>query len=126
MEKVYAVVNSSRTLENVPVNFNFVTNRVSAIISNVSYGEKFINSIIMQLATLHSCQDLKLVFLINDDEDNYDWEYAKYLPHVFSDDKQKIIFNLLHRDYFQFFLDDAKRFLKKNERYPFGMPLIKI
>ena len=43
-----------------------------------------------------------------------------------SDDKQKIIFNLLHRDYFQFFLDDAKRFLKKNERYPFGMPLIKI
>ena len=92
MEKVYSVVNSSRTLENVPVNFNFVTNRVSAIISNVSYGEKFINSIIMQLATLHSCQDLKLVFLINDDEDNYDWEYAKYLPHVFSDDKQKRYF----------------------------------
>ena len=29
---------------------------------------------------------------INDDEDNYDWEYAKYLPHVFSDDKQKRYF----------------------------------
>ena len=92
MEKVYDVVNSSRTLENVPVNFNFVTNRVSAIVSNASYGEKFVNSIIMQLATLHSCQDLKLVFLINYDEDNYDWEYAKYLPHVFNDDKTKRYF----------------------------------
>ncbi len=92
MEKVYEVVNSSRTLENVPVNFNLISNRVSAIISNVSYGEKFVNSIIMQLATLHSCQDLKLVFLLNEDEDNYDWEYAKYLPHVFSDDKTKRYF----------------------------------
>ncbi len=92
MEKIYEVVNSSRTLENVPVNFNLITNRVAAIISNVSYGEKFINSVIMQLATLHSCQDLKLVFLLNEDEDNYDWEYAKYMPHVFSDDKQKRYF----------------------------------
>ena len=92
MEKVYEVVNSSRTLENVPVNFNLITNRVAAIISNVSYGEKFVNSVIMQLATLHSCQDLKLVFLLNEDEDNYDWEYAKYMPHVFSDDKQKRYF----------------------------------
>lgn len=87
--KVHEVVNTSTTLENVPVTFNFVNNRVSAIITEVGYGEKFVNSIIMQLAILHSCQDLKMVFMLNKDEDEYDWEYTKYLPHVFSEDKTR-------------------------------------
>ena len=90
--KVQEIVNASRTLENVPICFNFINNRVSAIISNVPYGEKFISSIILQLATLHSCQDLKMVFFLNEEEDRYDWEYCKYLPHVFSDDKTKRYF----------------------------------
>ena len=89
LEKVYQIVNKSTTLENVPVTFNLVNNRVAAIVTRVSYGEKFVNSVILQLATLHSCQDVKLIFFINEDEDNYDWEYTKYLPHIFSDDKTK-------------------------------------
>ena len=92
VNRVHDIVSAGRMLESVPINFNYVTNRVSAIISNVSYGEKFIASVILQLATLHSCQDLKLVFFLNDEEDNYDWEYVKYLPHVFSDDKTKRYF----------------------------------
>ena len=86
MEKVYEVVNSSRILENVPVTFNFLKNRVAAIIDNVSYGKSFLESLIVQLTTLHSAQDLKMVFFINDD-DKYDWEFTKYLPHVFNEDK---------------------------------------
>ncbi|HAB66475.1 MAG TPA: type VII secretion protein EssC [Firmicutes bacterium] len=87
VKNVYEVVNSSRILEDVPVTFNFLKNRVSAIISNEKYGEGFVNSVIMQLATLHSSQDLKMAFFINNNEDNFDWDYAKYLPHTFSDDK---------------------------------------
>lgn len=82
------IVNSSKILNNIPVTFDFKQNRVSAIINKVSYGEAFINSVIIQLATLHSCQDLKLVFFINPEEPNCNFEYAKYLPHIFSDDKQ--------------------------------------
>ena len=96
LEKVYEVVNTSRKLENVPVTFNLINNRVSAIVTNVPYGEKFVNSIMLQLATLHSCQDLRLVFMVNNNEDNYDWEYAKYLPHSFSDDKTRRYFATTH------------------------------
>lgn len=87
LEYIYQIVNNSRILENVPVTFDFKKNRVSAVVSNVSYSQYFIESIIVQLATLHSSQDLKMVFFINNEIDDYDWEYAKYLPHVFSDDK---------------------------------------
>ena len=86
MDKIFAVVDSSRILENVPVTFNFCKNRVSAIIDDVIYGKDFVNSVITQLATLHSAQDLKMVFLLNNN-DKYDLEYVKYLPHTFSDDK---------------------------------------
>lgn len=92
LERVYQIVNTSTTLENTPVTFNFLKNRVSAIITKVSYGEKFVNSVILQLATLHSCQDLKLVFFIDETQDSYDWEYVKYLPHTFSDNKSKRYF----------------------------------
>lgn len=87
MQKIYEVVNSSRILEDVPVTFNFQKNRVSAVISNAGYGQAFIDSIIMQFATLHGPQDLKMAFFINNDEDDFDWDYTKYLPHTFSNDK---------------------------------------
>ncbi len=86
MKKIFEVVDNGRVLENVPVTFNFCKNRVSAIIDDVSYGKDFVNSVIIQLATLHSAQDLKMVFLLNNN-DKYDLEYTKYLPHTFSDDK---------------------------------------
>lgn len=86
MEKIYEIVDNGRILENVPVTFNFCKNRVSGIIDNVPYGKNFVDSAIIQLATLHSAQDLKMVFFLNKN-DKYDLEYVKYLPHTFSDDK---------------------------------------
>lgn len=86
LQKIYDLDHKSRILENVPVTFNFRKHRVSAIINDVSYGDDFVDSIILQLAALHSAQDLKLVFMLSN-RDNKEWEYAKYLPHAFSDDK---------------------------------------
>ena len=86
LERIYKLENDSHVLENVPVTFNFVENRVAALINDVPYGNSFLDSIILQLAALHSAQDLKFAFFIND-KDSYDYDYVKYLPHIFSNDK---------------------------------------
>lgn len=89
LQIVYDIQNRSRVLEDVPVTFNFSKNRVSAIITDVNYGYHFVNSVLLQIATLHSAQDVKLCFFINEnlDQDDY-WSFAKFLPHTFSNDKQ--------------------------------------
>ena len=86
-EKIYSIVNTSTKLENVPITFSFLENKISAIVCNCSYSQFFINTIITQLAIYHSAADLKMVFLTNKDT-GFDLSYAKHFPHVFSADKQ--------------------------------------
>ena len=83
---VYNVVNKSRVIENVPITYSFLENKISAIISSCTYEQSFINGLILQLVTLHSPADLKLVFLLNE-SDMSKWEYAKFLPHTLNADR---------------------------------------
>lgn len=46
------------------------------------------NSLIVQLAALHSYTDVKLVFLTDNSEEELNLKWAKWLPHVFSEDKK--------------------------------------
>lgn len=86
-EKIHSIVNTSRKLENVPITFSFLENKISAVVCNCSYSQFFINTLITQLAIYHSAADLKMVFLTNKDT-GFDLSYAKHFPHVFSADKQ--------------------------------------
>ena len=89
LDLVYELTEQSRILEQVPVTFNFAKNRVSAIIDDAHYGEYFTNSIILQLAALHSAQELKFVFFVDENNNDLDLDYVKYFPHIFSDDKTR-------------------------------------
>ena len=84
-EMVYNVVNRSRTLSNVPITYSLVKNRTSALISDDLVREKYVSNLLLQLVTFHSAADLKLVFLLNNKNS---YEYAKYFPHVWSENKQ--------------------------------------
>lgn len=84
-ESVYQIVAQSKTLRDIPITFSLLNNPISAIICNNSNQEKFINSILLQLVTFQSAVELKLVFLLNHNEKEF--SFAKFLPHVLSDDK---------------------------------------
>ncbi len=84
-EMVYSVVNRSRVLTNVPVTYSLVKNRISALVCNDLVREKYMSNLLLQLVTFHSAADLKIVFLLNSKNA---YEYAKYLPHVWSEDKK--------------------------------------
>lgn len=83
---VIDVVNKTRTLDSIPVYLSLASKNVSSIICNCSFERPFINSIMVQLISLHSCSDLKIV-VFTDKTHAYNWEFAKYLPHCLNDDK---------------------------------------
>ena len=83
---VQKVASESRVLENVPIGFSFVKHNISAIIGESKNKQKFIEGLILQMATFHSYEDLKIVMLTND-KNKSDWDFLKSLPHTFSNDR---------------------------------------
>ena len=84
--RIYGMVGASRILENVPITFSLLQNKISAIICNSDFNQAFINTIFTQLTIFHSAADLKIVFL-NNKNAPFDLSFAKYLPHAFNEDK---------------------------------------
>ncbi len=85
-ERIYQIVHASRMLENVPLSFSLLRDRISAIICNNAMKQPFLETIFAQIALMHSAADLKIVIL-NTDNRNYDLSFTKFYPHLFSADK---------------------------------------
>lgn len=80
--------NNSKTLKSAPIVTSLTEKNVSAIIANEEINiNSFVQSLIIQLITFHSYDDLKLVFLLKEDKQKK-WEYVKMLPHVWNNTKQ--------------------------------------
>lgn len=91
LNQVYNIVEQARYLNNIPVSISLLENTITGIIINGSREKDYLNSLIIQLITMHSAVDLKIVILTNSqNQDN--WDYAKYLPHCWSEDKQTRFF----------------------------------
>lgn len=82
------LVNKSKMLDNVPIAYSFVTNKISAIIDENDLIKKnnFLHNLLIQLTTFHSYDELKIVFLLNKDSD-IDINYVKMMPHVWNNSK---------------------------------------
>lgn len=81
--------NKSKILKNVPITLSLFEKRISAIIApkDKSQIDNYVQSLLIQLVTFHSYENLKLVFLVNRDKQK-SWEYAKMLPHIWDNMKQ--------------------------------------
>lgn len=85
-EQVYKLVENSKKINNVPITFSLVDKNISAIINSRGIDYIFLKSLIIQLVSYHSSGDLKLVFFVQDSKEEY-WQFVKYLPHVWNDEK---------------------------------------
>lgn len=74
-----------RILKDVPVTISLNNGCICGISGGKAESSELIRGIVIQLATLYSYDELKLVFILNE-EDSEDWEYAKWLPHVWNSD----------------------------------------
>ena len=90
-EKVFEVDKNSKMLNNVPITLDLADQTVLAFIFNCTYKNDYTNGIITQLVALHSALELKIVVFTNE-QNAKRWEFVKFFPHCWSDDKQERYF----------------------------------
>lgn len=75
-----------RVLTDVPLAFPLIEKNVAGVIGAASRVRSFVRGMIVQIAALHSYEDVKLIVLA-DEADRDEWAFALHLPHCFSDDR---------------------------------------
>ena len=85
-EMVYEVDKNSKTLIDVPISLSLTEQSVLAFVFNCTYKDTYVDNLLLQLTALQSATELKIVLLTNEENQNR-WDYVKYLPHTFSEDK---------------------------------------
>ena len=86
-DSVIDVVNKTRMLEEIPITLSLSANNICALITNCKFEKQYIDGLILQLVTLHSCLDLKIV-IFTDEVRSVRWNYIKNFPHCWSDNRQ--------------------------------------
>ncbi len=85
-EKVFEVAKNSKKLKDAPVVLNLADQSVVSFIVNCSYSSDYINGLLTQIVALQNPLDLKIVIMTSAKNESK-WEFAKKLPHCWSDEK---------------------------------------
>ena len=81
----------SKDLTDVPISMNLTEKYILGIVGKWMETKEYIKQLILQIIAFHSYEDVKLVFFV-DNKHVDDWEFAKILPHTWSNDKQMRFF----------------------------------
>lgn len=85
LEQAIKIAEEAEKISGVPITADLKQEAITSVISEIDNKDLYINNIILQLVTNHSPLDLKIVFL--SDTQNKTFEYMKYMPHIWSEDK---------------------------------------
>ena len=80
-----SIIISKKYIKNVPITTSLYQKNVTAILGNETNTNQFIDSILLQVMTLHSYRDLKIIYLSSKQNDHF--TYLKLSPHLLNDDK---------------------------------------
>lgn len=92
LEDVYKVKEKYEYIDGMPITVSLKDNPVTSLISHSTSKNNFVNSILLQLIVLNSSLDLKIVIMSDKENEEY-WEFTKYLPHIFAEDKSVRFFS---------------------------------
>ena len=85
-ERVDKLISDYKYIENVPVPYSFLENRLTAIMGPSLKRYSFIDNVILQLVSFYSYEDIKFVLFTNE-KNIKRWDYLKYFNHSFSNQK---------------------------------------
>ena len=86
VDMLHDVTKKSKILQRAPIVYSLAEKHISALISQDKEDlMNMVKSVLMQLITFQSYDDLKLVFWISD---RRKWEFVKMLPHIWNDSKE--------------------------------------
>ncbi len=86
-EELYTLCEKEKPLHNIPITYSLYENHVSGVIGERKIVAEFAKGLIIQLSALYSYDEVKFVFLFDKEEENQ-FGFVKWLPHVWSDDNK--------------------------------------
>ena len=81
------IVDKSKDLNDVPISITLTEKYILGAVGRWNETKEFMKQLLLQIIAFHGYEDVKLVFMV-DEKHEEDWEYAKILPHAWSNDKQ--------------------------------------
>ena len=132
-EELRKLGESAKDIPNAPVTVKLTERNKLVIIGQKYYRESMLKNIVLQLATYHSYNDLKLVLMV-DDKSCELWEDMKILPHMWSnardirfyadnyDDMSKISFYLEQAYMSRKYTDEDGKRVERNIDYKSASP----
>ena len=86
-EELYTLCESPKQLKNIPITLSLFENYISGVIGKREQTIQFAKGLIFQLAALYSYDEVKLIFIYDEEEEN-EFQFVKWLPHVWSNDNK--------------------------------------
>ncbi len=83
---LYKVGGDEKKLDSVPVTVSLTEKNVMAITSDIKLGYKFLETLILQMITFHSFEELKIVILTSEENMGY-YEFLKLTPFVWNNER---------------------------------------
>lgn len=112
--KLKELSKTEKNLSEVPFEYSFMENTISAIIGPDKIRNNLIKNIILQLITFHSYDNLKIA-IFTSKEKEYLWNDIKILPHIFNDDKSIRYFSACSEEYKELSYNLEREFSKRKE-----------
>lgn len=82
-EELYTLCSAPKKLNNIPIVVDIFKEHISGVIGEKDEVHQLIKELVLQLVTYYSFEDVKLVFLY--DDNSADFGFVKWLPHVWND-----------------------------------------
>ena len=86
-DALYELCEKEKPLHNIPITYSLYENHVSGVIGERKQVVEFAKGLIIQLAALYSYDEVKFVFIF-DQEEEETFRFVKWLPHVWSEDNK--------------------------------------
>ncbi len=87
IDEMYDLCESPKSLKNIPITFSLFANYISGIIGDRKKVIELTKSIVLQIVTYYSYNEVKFAFIYDEYEDP-EFSFSKWLPHVWSKDKK--------------------------------------
>ena len=98
LEESYKIKDKYDHVDGAPVVVSLRDSNVTSLICEGTNKDNYINELILQLIILHSSLDLKIV-LFTKEENASRFEFMKYIPHIFSEDKSIRFFGVNEKEW---------------------------
>ena len=86
VEKMYQLAEGEKRISDVPIMTSLADDYICGVVGERALQVLFVKNMLMQLVTLHSYDEVKIILLCNE-HDLRVLEFVKYLPHIWDDNK---------------------------------------